>query len=53
MPRRLTKAQKEAVEREALRLYDKYNPRPDRKINVGKADCINEARGKLYPRERK
>lgn len=28
------------IEREALKLYDELNPEPERRINVGKAECI-------------
>lgn len=46
---KLTKKQSEEVEALALKLYDKLNPRPDVKINVGKQECINRARRKLFP----
>lgn len=46
----LTKNQAAAVEREALRLYDRYNPDSERVINVGKSECIKEARRKLFGR---
>jgi hypothetical protein len=49
---KLTKEQSEAVEREALRLYDKYNPDADVKINVSKQECINRARAKLFPQRK-
>jgi len=39
--------QDDDIEREALRLYDLYNPRSHVVINVSKQDCINEARRKL------
>jgi hypothetical protein len=35
------------VEQLALQLYDKRNPRPDKKINVSKAECIRQARQQL------
>ena len=46
---KLTKEQSDAVEQEALRMYDQQNPRPDRRIKVSKAKCIKDAREKLYP----
>ena len=50
---KLTKEQAEAVEREALRLYDEYNPRSELQINVGKHECIKRARRKLFSQARK
>ena len=46
MPK-LTKQQSAAVEREALRLYDKFNPQPDVAINISKAECIRLATRQL------
>ena len=50
---KLTKEQSDEVEREALRLYDKLNPRSEIKINVGKSECIRRAEEKLFPRWRR
>ena len=51
MPK-LTKEQSAAVEREALRLYDRYNPDHERTIHVSKQKCIDQARAKLCPPRR-
>lgn len=50
MPQKLTKAQKEVVEREALRLYDKYNPAPELEIKVSKQECLDQAKRRLKRR---
>lgn len=50
MPQKLTKAQKEVVEREALRLYDKYNPEPELEIKVSKQECLDQAKRRLKRR---
>jgi len=38
------------VEKEALRLYDKLNPRADEVVRVSKAECIRRARRALISR---
>ena len=47
MPRR---KKDDAIEVEALRLYDLYNPHPDVTINVSKEQCIREAKQNLAKR---
>lgn len=46
MPK-LTNEQKRQIEELALKLYDKYNPRYQIKINVAKDKCIREAEKRL------
>ena len=46
MPK-LTKDQSIALNEEANRLFDKYNPRPHEKISVPKDQCIREAKKRL------
>lgn len=43
----MSEPSKEAIEREALRLYDRLNPDWKREIKVSKADCIKMARERL------
>lgn len=42
-----TKEQLEAIEREAMRLYDEYNPEPNKIIHVSKHECLRQAKAKL------
>jgi hypothetical protein len=44
---KMTPREAKAVEIEALRLYDKHNPEPDRVINAPKDACIRQAKRKL------
>lgn len=39
------------VEAEALRLYDKLNPAPDKVVRVSKAECLRRARRALLSRD--
>lgn len=47
---KLTKEQSAAIEREALKLYDRYNPDHQHVINVSKQECINQVQRKLFPK---
>jgi hypothetical protein len=48
----MTEPTKEEVEHLALRIYDQMNPDSERIINMGKSDCIKEARRRLRLRAR-
>lgn len=47
----MSKSHREAVEKEALRLYDKLNPEPDKCIRVSKAECLRRAAQTTPPKQ--
>lgn len=44
---KLTKNEREDLDRRANQLYDQLNPEPEKMINVSKAECIRRVREKL------